>query len=39
MAKTLKATLLNYLTELQSYSTTKLLNERYKRLMAYGLTP
>lgn len=38
MAQTLKKKLLQELTELQSYPISKLLEERYNKLMSYGLT-
>lgn len=38
MAQALKKQLLQQLTELQSYPISTLLDERYKRLMSYGLT-
>ena len=37
IAKTLKAKLVEQLNELQSLSLSKLLDERYKRIMSYGL--
>ncbi|OGT43310.1 MAG: acetyl-CoA carboxylase carboxyltransferase subunit alpha [Gammaproteobacteria bacterium RIFCSPHIGHO2_12_FULL_37_34] len=37
MAQTLKKYLVQQLTRLQSYPTSTLLDERYKRLMSYGL--
>ena len=38
MAETIKKTLVKQLTELQAYPLPKLLDERYKRIMSYGLT-
>lgn len=38
MAQTLRNELLQHLTELQSYPLSTLLEERYKRLMSYGLS-
>lgn len=39
MAKALKEELVRKLAELQSYPLSKLLDERYNRIMAYGLHP
>lgn len=38
IAETLKKQLLKQLTELQSYPVSTLLDERYKRIMSYGLS-
>jgi len=38
MAQSIKKELVQRLTELQSYPIATLLNERYKRIMAYGLS-
>jgi acetyl-CoA carboxylase carboxyl transferase subunit alpha len=39
MAQSIKKELVKQLTELQSYSIPTLLEERYRRLMSYGLSP